>query len=97
LRHLAFDNILYSGSKAEREIMATTVTEQGQVTIPKDIRDFLGIGPGSAVDFKHGADGQIVLVPSVESRQPGRFARFRGHAKDGLSSDEIMNLTRGEE
>lgn len=27
------------------------VTEKGQVTIPKEIRDRLGIGPGSEVDF----------------------------------------------
>ena len=27
------------------------VTEKGQVTIPKPIRDRLGIGPGSEVDF----------------------------------------------
>lgn len=27
------------------------VTEKGQVTIPKDIRDRLKIGPGSEVDF----------------------------------------------
>lgn len=27
------------------------VTEKGQVTIPKAIRDRLGIGPGSEVDF----------------------------------------------
>ena len=32
--------------------MATTLTTKGQVTIPKPIRDRLGIGPGSAVEFE---------------------------------------------
>ena len=32
--------------------MATKVTQKGQVTIPKPIRDHLGIGPGSKVEFK---------------------------------------------
>ena len=31
--------------------MATTVTSKGQVTIPKPVRDHLGIGPGSQVAF----------------------------------------------
>jgi antitoxin PrlF len=76
--------------------MATTVTAKGQVTIPKPVRDFLGIGPGSMVDFKRAADGSIVLVPANDAKLESRFARFRGHAKGGLSTDEIMALTRGE-
>lgn len=42
--------------------MATTVTSKGQVTIPKPVRDRLGIELGSAVDFKMDADGRIVLL-----------------------------------
>jgi antitoxin PrlF len=76
--------------------MATTVTAKGQVTIPKPVRDFLGIGPGSMVDFKRAPDGNIVLVPAESAKPESRFARFRGHAKGGLSTDEIMALTRGE-
>ena len=34
--------------------MATTVTSKGQVTIPKAVRDRLGIEPGSAVDPDEG-------------------------------------------
>ena len=76
--------------------MATTVTAKGQVTIPKPIRDFLGIKPGSMVDFKRAPDGSIVLVPANDAKPESRFAKFRGHAKGGLSTDEIMALTRGE-
>jgi len=42
--------------------MSTTVTSKGQVTIPKRVREQLGIVPGSAVDFEAGPDGSVVLV-----------------------------------
>lgn len=77
--------------------MAATVTSKGQVTIPKPVRDLLGIGPGSAVDFQRAPDGRIVLVKLKGKTRPSRFARLRGHAGKGLSTDEIMALTRGDQ
>lgn len=76
--------------------MSTTVTAKGQVTIPKPVRDLLGIGPGSRVDFRRSDDGSVVLVPEDKPPVKGRFARFRGHAGKGMSTDEIMALTRGD-
>jgi len=76
--------------------MAPTVTSKGQVTIPKPVRDLLGIGPGSLIDFKRSEDGRIVLVKVQNRARPNRFARLRGHAGKGLSTDEIMAMTRGE-
>lgn len=77
--------------------MSTTVTGTGQVTIPQEVQDFLGIGPGSEVEFKRSADGQVVLAPANDDSPAARFARFVGHAKGGLSTDEIMSMTRGDE
>ena len=37
-------------------IMLATVTDKGQVTLPKAIRDLLGIRPGSRIDFQVTAD-----------------------------------------
>jgi AbrB family looped-hinge helix DNA binding protein len=76
--------------------MSTTVTSKGQVTIPKRVRDLMGIGPGSTVDFERGADGRVVLVKAGKKARPSRFARLRGHAGKGLSTAEIMAMTRGE-
>lgn len=76
--------------------MTATVTAKGQVTIPKPVRDLLGIAPGSKVDFRRVADGSVVLVRADEKRPASRFARLRGHAGKGLSTDAIMALTRGE-
>ena len=76
--------------------MATTVTAKGQVTIPKQVRDLMGIGPGSKVEFRRSADGSILLVRADKKQPKSRFARLRGHAGKGLSTDAIMALTRGD-
>lgn len=76
--------------------MATKVTRKGQVTIPKAVRDLLGIEPGSAVEFRRAADGGIVLEKVGSVQQPSRLAKLVGSAGPGLSTDEIMALTRGE-
>jgi len=77
--------------------MSATVTTKGQVTIPKAVRDFLGIVPGTRVDFQRAADGTVVLTRADEKRPASRFAKLRGHAGRGLSTDAIMALTRGDE
>jgi antitoxin PrlF len=75
--------------------VTTTVTRKGQVTIPKPVRDHLGIGPGSQVTFRRVTDGSIVIERADGTRQPSRFAKVIGSAGPGLSTDEIMALLRG--
>jgi AbrB family looped-hinge helix DNA binding protein len=74
-----------------------TVTSKGQVTIPKLVRDRLGISAGSKVDFEIAEDGRAFLR-KIGKRvvKPSRFARMRGTSTSGLTTDEIMALTRGE-
>jgi antitoxin PrlF len=77
--------------------MANMVTRKGQVTIPKPVRDHLGIGPGSRVAFRRADDGSIVVESAdVTGPQPSRLASLRGHAGRGMSTDEIMALLRGD-
>jgi AbrB family looped-hinge helix DNA binding protein len=74
----------------------TKLTTKGQVTIPKRLRDHLGLQSGSSVEFEFAADGRVFL----KTRQPASestFARLRGSAKLGMTTDELMSLTRGEE
>ncbi|RDJ20740.1 AbrB/MazE/SpoVT family DNA-binding domain-containing protein [Bosea caraganae] len=77
--------------------MATTVTSKGQVTIPKPVRERLGIEPGNAVDFELAPDGRVVLFKVGGAQQPSRFDAVRGVADAGLSTDEIMALMRGDD
>ncbi|MDP9838795.1 AbrB family looped-hinge helix DNA binding protein [Neorhizobium huautlense] len=76
--------------------MSTTVTSKGQVTIPKAVRDLLGIAPGSKVDFQRMDDGRVVLMAVGREKPASRFEKLRGHAGEGLGTDAIMALTRGE-
>ena len=76
--------------------MATTVTRKGQVTIPKPVRDYLGIQPGSRVDFRRTDDGGVVIENADGPRPPSRFAEARGSAGPGMTTDELMALLRGE-
>lgn len=73
------------------------VTTKGQVTIPRKIREKLGIKAGADVDFVENEKGEIVLkVLRNKNRNKSRFARVRGSADQGLSTDHIMKITRGE-
>jgi AbrB family looped-hinge helix DNA binding protein len=79
--------------------MSTTVTSKGQVTIPKTLRERLGIKPGNAVQFELAPDGRVTLrkVGGRPTKRASRFEAFRGFAGEGLSTDEIMALTRGDD
>ena len=72
------------------------VTEKGQVTIPKDIRDALGIGAGTEVEFERRRDS-IVIRKSRRTRSRGQqlAGRLRGRGDVEMTTDEIMALTRG--
>src|SRR5205823_7617958 len=74
----------------------TKMTTKGQVTIPKRLRDHLGLKPGSDIDFELTDDGRVFLKTQEEAPQ-SRFARLRGSAKLGMTTDELMALTRGED
>jgi AbrB family looped-hinge helix DNA binding protein len=82
------------------------VTSKGQVTIPKAVRDKLGITPGTDVGFSE--EGTLLVMNHEEVLEGetrgeriarrllefGRKARKEGLLND-LTTDEIMELTRG--
>jgi antitoxin PrlF len=70
------------------------MTAKGQVTIPKRLRDHLGLKPGSEVDFVLTDDDRVV-VKKAEGKRKGRFDALRGSAKFGMTTDELMRLLRG--
>jgi AbrB family looped-hinge helix DNA binding protein len=75
---------------------ATTITTKGQVTIPKRLRDSLGLKPGNKVTFGVDESGHATIIP-IGKPAKSRFAGVRGKLKnDPLTTDEIMVLLRGD-
>lgn len=46
---------------------AATLTSKGQLTLPKDVRAALGVGPGDRVDFVRMEDGNFAVLPATRS------------------------------
>jgi antitoxin PrlF len=82
---------------------ATTVTTKGQITIPKHIRDRRGIAAGTRLEVSEQGD-DIVLRKAVRPHRGGKrdtefgayLERVRGSMKLGMTTDEYMELLRGE-
>lgn len=71
------------------------VTSKGQVTIPQEVRQRLGIVPGSEVEFQLDANGaRLVRVNAADGQLI--TAGMRGRATLPASTEEIMALTRGD-
>ncbi len=74
------------------------ITSKGQVTIPVEIRERLGLLPSSEVEFV--VDGNAVRIRKARGRRnKGRgrsiVEQLKGKATSGMTTDEIMALTRG--
>lgn len=41
----------------------STLTSKGQITLPKEVRNLLGVAPGDQLDFVIGQDGSVRVVP----------------------------------
>lgn len=79
--------------------MTTTVTAKGQVTIPKAVREAAGIKPGDRVDVEATASGGVYIKkPRTSSEYRKRLLALakRRLIRDGMTTDEFMELMRGE-
>ena len=75
------------------------ITSKGQVTIPVEIRERLGLLPDSEVEFE--VVGNAVRIRKTRHARRGRgaslVARLRGRGSVKMTTDEILALTRGDE
>ncbi|MBL1277640.1 MAG: AbrB/MazE/SpoVT family DNA-binding domain-containing protein [Ectothiorhodospiraceae bacterium] len=69
------------------------VTTKGQVTIPRGVREALGIAPETEIDFVE-EDGKFYIVKTDEPKKQGKFKKLKGIATVKMSTDDIMKLTR---
>ncbi len=70
--------------------MINTVTSKGTTTIPKFIRDELGIKPGDKIQFSQKKDGfRITKVMTLEEVRAVSAKHLTGKKVISLSDDEI--------
>lgn len=73
------------------------LNSKGQVTIPADLREKCGLHPGDEVDvIEEGGVLRIVRRAGADTRGKRAVRRMRGSATGGMSTDQIMELLRGE-
>lgn len=77
-----------------------TLTSKGQVTIPQDIREKLGLQPGTRVVFDIVGNSVRIRKAATQDRGAELVARMRAVGRRAgrpkLTTDEIMDLTRGD-
>lgn len=77
------------------------ITTKGQVTIPQEIRNQLGLLPHTEVEFEiagdHARIRKIKRATGAGSRGNRALELLRGTADTRMSTDEIMALTRDED
>jgi len=72
------------------------ITAKGQVTIPQKLRNKLGFLPGTEVEFiSDGNSLKLIKKKTAPGKGEQLIKHLRGKATIRLSTDEIMNLTRG--
>ena len=88
--------------------MASTLTSNGRVTIPKKIRDALDLQPGCKLDVVMNNSGALLIklvAPnsqkpsrngSVKLKKNDRFEQVRGKVDIHWRTQDLMNLFRGD-
>jgi len=73
--------------------VATKISSKGQVTVPKTVRDRMGLRPGDSVDFVE-REGKVQLI---KAPRQGAFSAHRGFLKDleGVDADDLVDRLRG--
>lgn len=72
--------------------MMATVQNDGKISIPKELQEALGFGPGTVVELQSEA-GTLVVSKKLE---PDVFEKWRGRGRlpAGTNADEYLRLTR---
>ncbi len=73
------------------------ITTKGQVTIPQEVRERLGLLPHTEVDFEI-RNGEVVLKKATQGRRGRKIVEHvRGRGRVPMSTDEILALTRADD
>jgi len=70
--------------------MKAVVTKRGQVTIPKRLRERLGIRPGTVLEFREGADRLI----AEKAETAAALDRWYGSLGRQRRTDDVIRALR---
>ncbi len=83
--------LFFTESRYAMEIADVTLAARGQIVIPKEARDALGLKPGARLSVR--VEGSRLLI---EKRVALDLSRWIGKAvKDGLSTEQALAELRG--
>ena len=77
--------------------MKAVVSEKGQVTIPKRLRERMGIRPGVVLEFQEDC-GKLVIRKAPNNEYAAAIEAARGLLKEqypGYTSDQLIEEMRG--
>jgi len=74
-------------------MITAKLTSKGQITIPKKIRERLGVRPGEELGFEE--KDNLIVISKVVARSP--FDKWVGALKhlEGQHSDDLVRKARG--
>src|SRR3954452_25421196 len=70
--------------------MTTTITQKGQVTLPKQVRDAVGLKPGDEVEVRATASGGVYI------EKPGRRDAYKARLYASAERRPIRRITTDE-
>lgn len=73
--------------------MKATIAERGQITIPKTLRERLGLQPGTVLEFSE-ENGRLVAIKAVAADP---VEQVYGCLGEGKRTDRLMASLRGTE
>lgn len=71
----------------------SVISERGQITLPKKLRNRLGLKAGTRVTFVPSRQGLFIRKASAEGNP---LQEVFGIVKDGLKTDKYLRQTRGD-
>ena len=88
-----YTEVLRKGISNTMIIATSSLTTKSQITIPKQIREFLEVGPGESVQFTVDADGRVVLESTRKKVRAlaGSLAKF-AEGVPSLSDRQLDDL-----
>jgi antitoxin PrlF len=89
--------VLLLQKKVRIAVMGYALTSKSQVTVPKDVRQHLGIGPGDRVIFASNDRGEMVIKaePNQAQKSESALREAQANFRMDISVDEFLEMTRG--